>query len=245
MDWLSGLREKKPLRGGAKRDCKFKERERRSSILHSRHLFAYEDTRLVKAEGRFVFTDAEQPGDAGVLVAFDVMEQEYELFRYRQLNDGTFKMYPFHAGTETANARRWMIAKDKVSHRHKFSYFSQKGLVNLLALGLVMPCERTQECIRGELFRTGFMIGYQKSQRVNSVAVLVVDLLIFGSVLFLRGNEDSRTCDNALEAACHFRSTSFLPVWGSDTLLRQKWRSYKSNLVAQRTNTAMNFCRSS
>ena len=115
----------------------------------------------------------------------------------------------------------------ELPNRHEFSDFGQKSLVDLLRYRKTVTRKCPQERVARHFFRARFVICDPKRQRINSVAVLVVDLLIIGFVLYLRRSKNSCVCDNALEAACHFRSTSFLPVWGSNT------RSVKSGTVTK------------
>lgn len=69
--------------------------------------------------------------------------------------------------------------------------------------------------------------------------MLAVNLAVLGCPRFCRWSEDSRILDNALEEACHSRSTSFLPVEGLYFLQSEVAHDYQSNLLAQRTQATV------
>ena len=76
----------------------------------------------------------------------------------------------------------------------------KKSLVDLFPLGVAATGKRPQECVGGQLLRVQFMVCHPKRQRIDSMAVFVVDLTVSGLLRSNRGQQKGRMFDSALEA---------------------------------------------
>jgi hypothetical protein len=147
-------------------------------LCHLRHQLPNPQPCLVESKLGLVFAQAHQEANSLVPVSFDIVEKKYQPLRGWQLHHGAFQVNTFHVAAQAAVFGARGVVQGQRSQWRQLANLREEGRIDLLGPGKSHAGEGAQKSIRRQLIGGKFMIGDPKCQRINSVAVLLVDLAV-------------------------------------------------------------------